>query len=88
MLLRIVALLAACLCLFACAPDWVDEFEMDFSRPSINPGDRESSEDPRNVLLLYSAGFNSLSSYLSEDIEDLKSGWLPGKLRSDDVVLV
>lgn len=88
MLLRIVVLMAACFCLFACAPDWADEFEMDFSRPSINPGDRESSEDPRNVLLLYSAGFNSLSSYLSEDIEDLKSGWLPGKLRSDDVVLV
>ena len=31
------------------------------------------------VLILYSAGFNSLSGYLREDIMDLKSGYVPDK---------
>ena len=44
--------------------------------------------EARNVLLLYSAGYNSLSDYLIEDIEDLKQGWLPGSNRSDNVLLV
>ena len=86
--LKIVGMLVACLCIFACSPDWEDEFEIDYARPSFNPGDRVVNEESRNVLLLYSAGFNSLTSYLKEDIEDLKSGWLPGKNRNDDVVLV
>ena len=30
-----------------------------------------------NVLILYSAGYNSLSEYLREDIKDLKSGFAP-----------
>lgn len=88
MVLKVAGVLAACLCLFSCSPDWEDEFEIDYSRPSVNPGEREVTADPRNVLLLYSAGFNSLTSYLTEDIGDLKKGWLPGRLRSDDVVLV
>ena len=86
--IRIVGVLAACLCIFACSPVWEDEFEIDYSRPALNPGDREVVDDPRNVLLLYSAGYNSLTSYLTEDIEELKSGWLPGSQRDDDVVLV
>ena len=85
---KIVGVLVACLCLFACSPVWEDEFEIDYERPSFNPGDRVGNEETRNVLLLYSAGFNSLTSYLKEDIEDLKSGWLPGRNRNDDVVLV
>lgn len=31
------------------------------------------------VLILYSAGYNSLRSYLYEDIQDLKKGFAPGK---------
>ncbi len=31
------------------------------------------------VMIMYSAGHNSLSSYLKEDIEDLKKGYLPAK---------
>ena len=85
---RVAGMLAACLCLFACSPEWEDEFVIDYSKPSAGLGHREAEADSRNVMLLYSAGFNSLSSYLREDIEDLKSGWLPGRHRSEDVVLV
>ena len=50
--------------------------------------DRVVSEETRKVLVLYSAGFNSLSSYLQEDIEDLKKGYLPYDHRNDDVLIV
>ena len=40
----------------------------------------------RRVLLLYAAGFNSLSSYLKGDIQELKKGAVP--LQSDDDVLL
>lgn len=51
-------------------------------------GNRLKSEETRKVMILYSAGFNSLSSYLSEDIEDLKKGYLPGNSRNDNVLLI
>ncbi len=49
---------------------------------------RGSTTEKRNVLILYSAGYNSLSDYLIEDISDLKQGWLPGSDRNDNVLLV
>ena len=49
--------------------------------------DTTPSED-RKVLLLYSAGHNSISSYLKEDIEDLCTGWTPTLKGTDDVLLV
>ena len=49
---------------------------------------RISTEEKRNVLLLYSAGYNSLSDYLIEDINDLQQGWLPGSGRNDNILLV
>lgn len=45
-------------------------------------------EENRKVLLLYSAGHNSLRSYLLDDIKDLKQGWLPGDGCNDDILLV
>lgn len=45
-------------------------------------------EDSRKVLLLYSAGYNSLRNYLLDDIKDLKQGWLPGNGCNDDILLV
>ena len=50
--------------------------------------DRQVSPESRKVLIMYSAGYNSLTSFLKSDISDLKTGWLPGKHRSDDVLLV
>ena len=48
----------------------------------------EQDGDIKNVMLLYSAGYNNLASYLKEDIKDLKEGWLPTRRRATDVVLV
>ena len=48
----------------------------------------QPDNEARKVLLLYSAGFNSLSSYLISDIEDLKKGELPGNRCDDDILLV
>ena len=84
----VAGLMALLLSFASCSPDWRGEMEPDFSTPSRNPGGRLASPESRNVLILYSAGFNSLTSYLTEDIEDLKSGWLPGRSRNDDIVLV
>lgn len=49
---------------------------------------RVPTPERRNVLILYSAGYNSISSFLSEDIQDLQKGWLPGPDRGDNVLLV
>lgn len=51
-------------------------------------GGREVATEDRKVFLLYSAGFNSLSTFLIEDIQDLKTGYIPGSRRNDDVMLV
>ena len=43
----------------------------------------------RRVMLLYSAGYNSLSRYLRDDISDLTSGdYIPGNHVDDNVLLV
>ena len=50
--------------------------------------DRDYNSETRNVLLLYSAGFNSISSYLSDDIKDLMTGEIPSMGRMSDVLLI
>lgn len=45
-------------------------------------------ESERKVMLLYSAGYNSLRNYLLDDIKELKEGWLPGNGCNEDIVLV
>ena len=45
-------------------------------------------EETRRVMLLYGAGFNSLSDDIWRNIEVLRQGYLPGKGRNEDVVLV
>lgn len=52
----------------------------------ISPIGKEP-ESYDKVMLLYSAGFNNLTSYLRGDIEELKKGTLP-PARNKDVVLV
>jgi len=50
---------------------------------------RRSDPITRKVLLVYSAGFNSLSGYLREDIQDLCEGsFIPGNRVSAPVLLV
>lgn len=56
---------------------------------TVKAPQRVPSEESRHVLLLYSAGFNSLSVDLEQDVVDLENGYLPSKdLRSDPVFLV
>ena len=45
-------------------------------------------EETRQVLLLYEAGFNSLSADIQRNINVLRQGYLPANGRNDDVVLV
>ena len=51
---------------------------------SVGPSGKET----RQVLLFYEAGFNSLSGDIHRNINVLKEGYLPGKGRNEDVVLV
>lgn len=52
------------------------------------PSSRVEQPESRNVLLLYSAGYNSLTRYLTEDIDDIMKGWLPGSGRNDNILLI
>ena len=52
------------------------------------PSEPAIQQEKRNVLILYSAGFNSISSYLQEDIEDIQKGWIPGSHRHANILLV
>jgi len=52
------------------------------------PG-RLPSEETRQVMVMYSAGFNSLSNSLTADLEELESGFVPSaQSRSDHILLV
>ena len=52
--------------------------------------ERLPSEVNGRVMIMVSAGYNSLRSYLSEDLEDLSTGYLPsiGSYAGNDVLLV
>ena len=56
--------------------------------PGRDEGSRIELNEKRNVLLLYSAGYNSLTGYLREDINDLLQGWIPGSGRNENVLLI
>ena len=75
--LALVTLLGFC----SCTRDGMD---ISFS---VGPY-RDAPEDSRKVMLLYEAGFNSLGGYMGTNIDDLQEGYLPGKGRNDDVLLV
>ena len=89
---RIVTVMLLMTVVSACESSFDFYSEFEHSAPSVGRGEdmsgRETNEESRSVLLLYSAGFNSLSSYLSEDISDLMMGDLPTGTRSEDVLLV
>ena len=58
-----------------------DGFQLDLS---VGP----YGEETRKVMLLYESGFNSLGIDIRNNIKTLQGGWLPGKSRTDDVLLV
>ena len=53
-----------------------------------NDNPRNEISEKRNVLLLYSAGYNSLYSFLADDIADIQQGWLPGAGRNENILLI
>lgn len=53
-----------------------------------NPGNRVMKEYNRSVFLIYSIGFNNLSSYLKDDIDDIAANEVPSYFDHDDVILV
>ena len=88
---RYLMMLACALAVFACQPSSFVGIEI--NGPGVNAGARqenvrEYNDESRNVLLLYSAGYNSLSEFLADDIADLLGGELPGSGRMEDVLLI
>lgn len=87
---HITALLVLLLAVCSCFKD--PNFDSGF--PGEDKGgrtlpDRAYSEPSRRVMIMVSAGFNSLSNYLSQDLLDLEEGYLPqGTSYSTDMVLV
>ena len=75
--LALVTLLGFCSC---------ERDGMDFTL-NVGPYGNVPAET-RKVLLLYEAGFNSLGGYIGTNISDLQKGYLPGKDRDEDVLLV
>lgn len=68
--------------------------DADFTPPEggsssrTQPG-RLPSEETRRVMVMYSAGFNSLSSWLKADLEQLEQGFVPSaQSRTDHILLV
>ena len=77
-LVRIISLLFLLLPFYSCERDGYDL--------SLSLGPYGTGET-RRVMLLYEAGFNSLSGDIASNIATLKEGWLPDKGRNDNVVL-
>ena len=75
---RLILLSILTLLLISCEQDGLDV------TLSVGPYGKET----RKVMLLYEAGFNSLSDDIQRNLDVLRDGYLPGKGRNDDVVLV
>lgn len=65
-----------------------DNFDHIIIRPNKDTSMRVPTPEKRHVMILYSAGFNSLSDYLKSDIKDLQKGWIPGTARNANILLV
>lgn len=70
-----------------------------FKDPNFEPGSGDSGSKPqperlpdkevRNVMIMYSAGFNSITNALSNDLEELMYGFVPtASSRADNILLV
>lgn len=85
---RAVIILATAIFAAACSMEDGDFLIDTQDRNRDIEAERETSSGARNVFVIYSLGFNNLSSYLKEDINDIASGKLPSHFRSDDLLLV
>ena len=85
----LLTIAVVCLALVSCSKESIhgDGFSQT-AGPGRYDASRVEQDEHRNVLLLYSAGYNSLSGYLKEDIEDLLQGWIPESGRNESVLLI
>ncbi|MBP5217483.1 MAG: hypothetical protein J6Z47_00865 [Bacteroidales bacterium] len=86
------AIVIASSALAAVSCDKDDNFGIDANEQGIkggDHGDRKEFVQTRKVLLFYECGFNSLYSYIKEDMErELVKGFIPRNGRNDDILLV
>lgn len=87
-LLKTVLAILASIVLFGCEDINDDMFDIRWKDQGGNYGNREQLKIERNVLLIYSDGYNSLSDYLEGNIDTLKNGWLPSAGLRDNILLL
>ena len=87
MILRYAAFAVIAAAMHACQPA-EDPFFINRDSYGGNPGNRVTTINNRRVVLLYEAGYNSLSEDLKQDINDVLGGWLPPGGQTDNVLLV
>ena len=89
---RLLVILLVLSAMVSCQKD--PYFSFDSNDPSESAGPwaektRVESEETRSVMLLYSAGFNSLANYLDTNISELEEGFIPERgTRADHILLV
>lgn len=87
--LKLAVAISSAAIFYACEPEWDTDISISHhpGEPE-NPGDRIENIERRNVMLLYSAGFNNLSGYLLSNLAEINEGWLPGQGRNKNVLLI
>ncbi|MGM9736555.1 MAG: clostripain-related cysteine peptidase [Candidatus Cryptobacteroides sp.] len=59
-----------------------------YDRPAENTGIRLPSGERRHTFIMFSLGHNNLSGALSNDLRELKEGYVPGQGRNDNILLI
>ena len=85
---KTVLTLAAMAFFFGCERDMDDFFGIHQPDHGGNPGNRIPARTDRNVLLIYSDGYNSLSDFLDDNIDTLMNGWIPSAGLRDNILLL
>ena len=85
--IKVIACMALAICLSGCQ-DRHDPYFINGNTYGGNPGNRVPASNDRRVVLMYQAGYNSLSDCLRDDMNDVINGWLPNGGMKDNVLLV
>lgn len=85
--IKVIACMALAICLSGCQ-DRHDPYFINGNTYGGNPGSRVPASNDRRVVLMYQAGYNSLSDCLRDDLNDVIDGWLPNGGMKDNVLLV
>lgn len=82
-------MLAAAVAMLTVAGCSDDEFELRDDYPSRSGSTARADDGTgRRAMILYAAGFNSLSDVLAENLEDLTTGYLPGHNFYDNAIFI